>query len=326
MNRLMYLAIFAILLLTACSKDQPVSPDLVQVENVAGTYYRTLITSDGKDREFIVYVPESAVGNKNIPVVIMIHGTGSTGQIFHDDPDLWVPKAKMEGFITVHPTALVHCHFDNGLGKTTTKWSHGDLGENNTDMGGLPLCSGEELANDLEFFDMMIDVLKTDYSIDEKRIYVTGNSNGAGMGLRLAAERSDVFAAVAVNAGFQSLFLDQSITPRPMSIMITVGTNDNLFAEAIGESVPVSIHESLIQNISNFVQPILNIHALGDTSNYIYTEAFYEKRNTGKFLFNTSIINHNNSLRFIVIDGFGHNYNPALVNVFWDFFITQTLP
>ena len=162
MNRLMYLAIFAILLLTACSKDQPVSPDLVQVENVAGTYYRTLITSDGKDREFIVYVPESAVGNKNIPVVIMIHGTGSTGQIFHDDPDLWVPKAKMEGFITVHPTALVHCHFDNGLEKTTTKWSHGDLGENNTDMGGLPLCSGEELANDLEFFDMMIDVLKTD--------------------------------------------------------------------------------------------------------------------------------------------------------------------
>ena len=37
----------------------------------------------------------------------------------------------------------------------------------NTSMGGLPLCSDEELANDLDFFDMMIDVLKTDYSIDE---------------------------------------------------------------------------------------------------------------------------------------------------------------
>lgn len=322
----MYLAIFAILLLTSCSKNQPVSSDPVEVENVAGTYNRTLITSDGKDREFIVYVPESAIGNKNVPVLFFIHGTGSTGQIFHNNPDLWVPKAKMEGFITVHPTALVHCYFDNGLEKTTTKWSHGDLGMTNTSMGGLPLCSDEELANDLDFFDMMIDVLKTDYSIDEKRIYVTGNSNGAGMGLRLAAERSDVFAAVAVNAGLQSLFLDQSITSRPMSIMITVGTNDNLFAEAIGSSVPVPIHESLIHYISNFVQPVLNVHALGYTSDYEYSEVLYGNKNTGEFLFNTSTINYNNSLRFIVIDGFGHDYNPALVNVFWDFFITQTLP
>ena len=95
MNRLMYLAIFAILLLTSCSKNQPVSSDPVEVENV-GTYNRILITSDGKDREFIVYVPESAM----LKCIIFHYGTGSTGQIFHNNPDLWVPKAKMEGFIS----------------------------------------------------------------------------------------------------------------------------------------------------------------------------------------------------------------------------------
>lgn len=326
MNRVTYLMIIAVLFLTACNKDEEGSPNPAIVENIAGTYYKTLKTSDGKDREFIIYVPESAVGNQNVPVVFFIHGTGSTGQLFYDNPDLWVPKADIEGFIAVYPTALVHCHFDNGLEKTTTKWAHGDLGENNTSLGGLPLCSNEGLAKDLEFFDMIIDLLNTDYSIDEKRIYVTGNSNGAGMGLRLAAERSDVFAAVAVNAGFQSLFIDRSITSRPMSIIITVGTNDNLFAEAIGDSVPVPINETLIHDISNFAQPVLDVHALGNTSNYTYTEALYGNKNTGEFLFDdNSIMNNNNSLRFIVIEGFGHDYNPALVDVFWDFFKTQSL-
>lgn len=325
MIRATYLMSIAFLFFIACNKDKAISPDSAMAENIAGTYHKTLKTSDGKDREFIIYVPESAVGNQNVPVVFFIHGTGSTGQIFHDNPDLWVPKADMEGFIVVHPTALVHCHFDNGLEKTTTKWSHGDLGENNTALGGLPLCPNEELAKDLEFFDMMIDLLKTDYRIDEKRIYVSGNSNGAGMGLRLAAERSDVFAAVAVNAGFQSLFLDRSITTRPMSIMITVGTNDHLFADAIDSSTPVTISESLIDDIANFVQPVLDVHALGDTSNYTYTEALYGNRNTGDFLFDNSIMNNNNSLRFFVIEGFGHNYNPALVDVFWDFFKPQSL-
>lgn len=320
MNRITYFTIIAVLFFNACNED-----DSSMAENIAGTYHITLKTSDGKDREFIIYIPKSAVGNQNVPVVFFIHGTGSTGQIFYDKPDLWLPKADIEGFITVYPTALVHCHFDNGLEKTATKWAHGDLGENNTSLGGLPLCPNQELAKDLEFFDMIIDLLNTDYSIDEKRIYVTGNSNGAGMGLRLAAERSDVFAAVAVNAGFQSLFIDRSITSRPMSIIITVGTNDNLFAEAIGDSVPVPINETLINDISNFAQPVLDVHALGNTSNYTYTDTLYGNRNTGEFLFDNSVMNNNNSLRFIVIEEFGHDYNPVLVDVFWDFFITQSL-
>lgn len=323
MYRSLPILIFAFLIL-GCNKDTP--EPLVPVENVAGTYYRTLMTSDGEEREFIVYVPGSAVGTQNVPVVVFIHGTGSTGEIFHDNPDLWIPKADAEGFIAVHPTALVHCHFDNGLEKTTTKWAHGDLGETNTLLGALPLCTNERLANDIEFFDRMLDVLKADYLIDEKRIYVSGNSNGAGMGLRLAAERSDVFAAVAVNAGLQSQFLDRSITTRPMSILVTVGTNDHLFAQGIGASTPVPINESLINSVSAFLQPVLDVHALGNTSQYEYSEVSLGNRLTGRFLFNNSTQGNNNSFRFIVIEGIGHSYNPDLIDAYWDFLKEESLP
>ena len=296
----------------------------VTVENNTGTYYRTLTTTDGEVREFIVYVPESASVLQNVPVVFVIHGTGSNGQEFYDHPEKWTPKANAEGFIAVYPTALVHCHFEDGQEVSKTKWASGNLGESNTEMGGLPLCANETLANDMEFFDEMVAILKADYLIDERRIYVTGNSNGAGMGLRLAAERSDIFAAVAVNAGTQSPFLDNSTTKRPMSMMITVGTNDNRFAEAVGSSVPVPIAESLINPISNIIQPALDVHAL--YTSHEYSESSIENAMTGEFLFSSSTMGNNNSIRFVIIEELPHSYSRKLVDPHWDFLKEQSLP
>ena len=296
----------------------------VTVENNTGTYYRTLTTTDGEVREFIVYVPESASVLQNVPVVFVIHGTGSNGQEFYDHPEKWTPKADAEGFIAVYPTALVHCHFVDGQEMSKTKWASGNLGESDTQLGGLPLCTNERLAKDMEFFDEMVDILRTDYSINDRRIYVTGNSNGAGMGLRLAAERSDIFAAVAVNAGSQSPFLDNVTATRPMSIMVTVGTNDNQFAQAINASVPIPIEESLINSIENIIQPALDVHAL-DTL-YEYSESSIGDAMTGEFLFSISTMGNNNSLRFMIIEGFPHSYSRKLVAPHWGFLKEQSLP
>lgn len=304
--------------LVRSSVDPTPDPD----SNQSNSEYRKLVTSEGEERKFIVTVPDSVNESHSVPVVIVLHGTSSTGQIFHDKPDLWVPKAEQEGFIVVHPTALVHCHIENGIEKTVTKWSFGDLGQNDTEMGGLPLCEGQTLANDLEFFDMMVDILKTEYPVDEKRIYVTGNSNGAGMGLRLAAERSDVFAAVAINAGAQSLFIEKPEGSRPISILYTVGAKDHLLAE-MGFSIPLVINESLINELSPLIQPLLTLHSLGNASDYIYTETTYQSRLNGQYLFENN--SNGNSLRFTVIEGLGHPYSTDLVPAFWDYFETHSL-
>jgi hypothetical protein len=47
---------------------------------------------------------------------------------------------------------------------------------------------------------------------------------------------------------------------------------------------------------------------------------------TGRFLFNNSTQGNNNSFRFIVIEGFGHSYNPDLIDGYWDFLKEQSLP
>ena len=47
----------------------------------------------------------------------------------------------------------------------------------------------------------MLARLKTDYKVDDKRIYSTGHSNGGGFTYLLWAARGDVFAAFAPSAG-----------------------------------------------------------------------------------------------------------------------------
>lgn len=123
----------------------------------------------------------------------------------------------------------------------------------------------------------MITVLKNDYIIDSKRIYASGFSNGASMAYRLAAQRSDIFAAVAAHANFLSNFIPQNPASRPISIIITFGGSDSLFANALGIKLPIPINENLMKNsiINNALGLFLKIHGLSNT--FVYSESQYKK-------------------------------------------------
>ncbi|HBC56330.1 MAG TPA: hypothetical protein DCZ03_04120, partial [Gammaproteobacteria bacterium] len=56
-------------------------------------------------------------------------------------------------------------------------------------------------ASDMLFVDAMIETLQEQFSVDPRRIYATGFSNGASMSFRLARERSKRIAAIAPVAG-----------------------------------------------------------------------------------------------------------------------------
>jgi polyhydroxybutyrate depolymerase len=73
--------------------------------------------------------------------------------------------------------------------------------------------------------------------IDAKRIYSTGNSNGAMMSLRLACEAPQVFAAVAANAGSLATPLAPACTLAsvpPVSVLLMHGTADTFSPDAGG--------------------------------------------------------------------------------------------
>jgi len=65
------------------------------------------------------------------------------------------------------------------------------------EQSGWQRTSGEVGARDLKFFDAVLDKLHQKYSVDDRRIYATGFSNGGFFVYLLWAERGNVFTAFA---------------------------------------------------------------------------------------------------------------------------------
>lgn len=111
-------------------------------------------------------------------------------------------KADAAGFIAAYP---------EGLGKPQA-WHFGNF---------------TEAKADVEFIRDLVAELEGAGSINPKRIYVTGISNGAEMSYRLACDASDVFAAFAPVSGAYQKYGDCNPT-RPVPAVAFHGTDDKL--------------------------------------------------------------------------------------------------
>lgn len=162
-------------------------------------------TVDGVAREAMVSIPASA-STLATPVLFAFHGHGGRAQNmaalrYHL---LW-PEAIVvypEGLNT--PALLID---PQGL---KTGWQLG------------PGFNGDR---DLKFFDAMLSSFQEDFRVDDKRIYVTGHSNGGGFAYALWAARGPVIAAVAPTSSAAVLVMPQ-LAPKP--VFIAGGTNDQL--------------------------------------------------------------------------------------------------
>lgn len=153
-------------------------------------------TVGGTVREALVYIPESAKV-KPVPLVFAFHGHGGN----------MLNSFKRYGIDKLWPEAIFIC--PQGLN------TPGTLTDKEGKKPGWQSDAGKMGDRDLQFFDSMLLTLKKDYKIDEKRIYVTGHSNGGLFTYLLWAERGDVFAAVAPS-GAAALKLIGKLKPKPM--------------------------------------------------------------------------------------------------------------
>ena len=133
---------------------------------------------DGVERQALVCAPRAAAATSS-PVIFAFHGHGGTMRYAarkFDYQSLW-PEAievYMQGLPT--PGALTD---PQGL-KPGWQKTEGDQGD-----------------RDLKFFDAVLASIRKDYKVDDKRIFVTGHSNGGGFTYLLWAARGNTFAAVA---------------------------------------------------------------------------------------------------------------------------------
>jgi polyhydroxybutyrate depolymerase len=73
---------------------------------------------------------------------------------------------------------------------------------------------------------MLIQQISIDYSIDPKRVYACGFSNGGMMSYGLAHHKSNLIAAVASVSG--AMLDAESLPTHPMPVLIIHGTEDNV--------------------------------------------------------------------------------------------------
>ena len=282
-------------------------PALLCAEDTGKT--ECIISSGNLDRHFIVFKPAGA-SDRMSPVVFMFHGASGNGERFYNISG-WKEKADKMGFIAVFPTAKRYClRGENGT-RLITRWNAGALEKE--------ICESETLADDVQFFRDMVSYLKENYSVDCRRIYASGFSDGASFVSLLTIKASDILAATAVVAGMLQDTTSQAKSPIPF--FLAVGQKEKLLAGPDGEALPLSpevieTHKLLMGIINKMVDRLGLEREFVAAENEHFLELVYSK----------SRMNASNQLRFALIGNLGHNYpngrnHPLVIaDVFWEFF------
>jgi polyhydroxybutyrate depolymerase len=170
----------------------------------------------GLERHYVVHVPGSYDGRTRIPVVVMLHGAGGTAKGAMEETG-WTGKADEAGFLAVFPEATPPDRSRSARFLTNPQvWNDGS-GRGHAGLRGV---------EDVGFVNAVIDDLCSKFLVDERRIFVTGFSNGASMTFRVGAELSGRIAAIAPVSGH--FWLNISRLDNPVSLIYIIGTEDPL--------------------------------------------------------------------------------------------------
>ena len=179
--------------------------------------YTFALQVDELERRYIVHVPPRYDGKTPVPLVIVLHGGGTSPRTAMSETG-WMTKADLAAFLVVFPEAMTpDPKRPSDFFGNPAKWNDGST--------SLPPALRD--VDDVGFISALLDEMITQYSIDETRVFVSGFSNGGSMALRLGVELSDRIAAVAAVAGY--LFRPKN--PKlefPVSMIYFVGTDDPL--------------------------------------------------------------------------------------------------
>lgn len=182
------------------------------------------LTINDVERSYLMHIPAGLDSTSSAPLLLAFHGAG-------DDPAEmqlltgFNEIADQSGFIVAYPL---------GIGQS---WNAGGN------------CCGEALAkniDDVAFVRQLLSDLETVVSVDPKRLYATGFSNGGAFADRLACEMSDTFAAVASVGGILSYSPCQP--QQPVSVMHVHGLADPILPYGGGGAFQIRPVEEIMSS------------------------------------------------------------------------------
>jgi len=154
-------------------------------------------------REYELHLPEGYDGTTPTPLVVVLHGIGSSIDAMLGSDNL-LDEASRTGHIVIAPQAL-----ERG---GTAAW----------DPVGAPAYN-----QDIALFDDMVHCMSEQYNIDPDRVHVTGMSLGGIFTGTLIATRSDVIASAAPFSG--GIFREKIDGWVPIPTLLSWGGEDDTY-------------------------------------------------------------------------------------------------
>ena len=197
-------ALLALLVISALGCMQP--KDNAADPSKPGDHYLSLMV-DGIERSYLLHIPPMYSPSKPAALVLVLHGGGGNAENAAKMTGM-SDKADAEGFVVAYP---------EGTGRLKENFLTWDSGN----------CCGYAMDNEVDdvgFIRALIGELEGNLSIDGRRIYATGISNGGMMSHALGCELSDKVAAIAPVAG--ALNWANCTPTHPVSVILFHGTAD----------------------------------------------------------------------------------------------------
>jgi polyhydroxybutyrate depolymerase len=175
------------------------------------------IEHGGYMREFIVHLPTGYERLDRMPLLIVLHGGGSTARgMIRLTRGRFSELADRHNFLVVYP---------QGLGKS---W--------NDDRQDPISFAHKHNIDDIGFLAGIIRTMRARYKADSGRVFVTGISNGGFMSIRVSRELTDQVKGTApvcasIPLGAQQAHLDAP----PANVLLINGTEDPLVPYLGGE-------------------------------------------------------------------------------------------
>ncbi len=214
---------------SGCRSDAPsdlpaIAPGATRIE----------VESGGTTRVAERVVPPAHDGTTPLPLILDLHGY--TSSIEQQSLFSGLPEAAAErGYVLITPQATDVTSTVNGREITAPYW--------NIRLDDADEATGTQ--DDVAFLTELIDATTAQLCIDAARVYVTGNSNGAGMATVLACELPGRIAAIGPVSGVN--LAPSCPDAEPTSVIAFHGDADPLVPYDGGTSSRVPVDNPSVQ-------------------------------------------------------------------------------
>lgn len=256
----------------------------------AGRVERKVTVGD-LERSYLLTIPPGLDGQQAVPVMFAFHGLADNANNMLNTTG-FDDIADMARFIVVYPRGIA------------ASWNAGDRG------------FGQAMEQDVDetaFVRQILTDLDMVATIDAKRVYAAGFSQGGALVYRLACDMSGTFAAIAAVSG--PMDYDACQPAHPVSILHVHGLADPIVPFSGGGGYGGSPVEDGINAWVRFdnctdptqIEKVENVAGVMTHTAYTGCQA-------------------NSAIELYTIDGGGHRWPESTSEMIWNFFATHPKP